>query len=205
MNSGKIGLSRRWKQFPANIKRANELLYGGEIRYLHWVIVFFPAARGCSLNNLTHFNEKGHVHMVDVSDKQVTRRSATASCEVEMLESTLLRIKENGFEKGNVVEVARLAGIMATKRTSDIIPLCHPLKIDSAEVEIDFLDDTTIKINSTVTATDRTGVEMEALTAVSAAGLVVYDMCKSVDRSMKISNIQLEKKSGGKSGDFSRG
>ena len=142
--------------------------------------------------------------MVDVSEKHVTSRSATASCEVEMLQSTLLRIRENGFAKGNVIEVARLAGIMATKRTSDIIPLCHPLKIDAAEVDFDFLNETTIKIKSTVRATDRTGVEMEALTAVSAAGLVVYDMCKSVDRSMKISNIQLEKKTGGKSGDFSR-
>ena len=142
--------------------------------------------------------------MVDVSEKQVTKRSATASCEVEMLPSTLLRIKENGFDKGNVIEVARLAGIMATKRTSDIIPLCHPLKIDSAEVNFDFHDDTTIRISSTVRATDRTGVEMEALTAVTAAGLVVYDMCKSADRSMKISNIQLENKTGGKSGDFSR-
>ena len=142
--------------------------------------------------------------MVDVSEKQVTRRTATASSQIEMMPSTLLRIKENGFKKGDVIEVARLAGIMATKRTSDIIPLCHPLKIESVEVNFDFVNDTTIGVSSTVRATDRTGVEMEALMAVSAAGLVVYDMCKSVDRSMKISNIQLEKKSGGKSGDFSR-
>lgn len=142
--------------------------------------------------------------MVDVSEKQVTSRTAKASCEVEMLSETLQQIKENGFSKGNVIEVARLAGIMATKRTSDIVPLCHPLRIDSAEVDFDFLNDTTIKVSSTVRATDRTGVEMEALTAVSAAGLVVYDMCKSVDRSMKINNIQLEEKTGGKSGDFRR-
>ena len=142
--------------------------------------------------------------MVDVSEKPITRRSATASCEVEMQQSTLLRIRENGFSKGNVVEVARIAGIMATKRTGDIIPLCHPLKIDSAEVDFKFLNETTIKVTATVIATDRTGVEMEALTAVSTAGLVVYDMCKSVDRSMKISNIQLENKTGGKSGDFNR-
>ena len=156
------------------------------------------------LSKLTHFNEQGHVHMVDVSAKQVTNRTAKASCEVEMLPETLLRIKENGFSKGNVIEVARLAGIMATKRTSDIIPLCHPLSIDSVEVDFEFLNDTTIKAVSTVKATDRTGVEMEALTAVSAAGLVIYDMCKSVDRSMKINNIQLEEKTGGKSGDFRR-
>lgn len=156
------------------------------------------------LSKLTHFNEQGHVHMVDVSKKQVTSRTATASCEVEMLPETLVRIRENGFSKGNVIEVARLAAIMATKRTSDIIPLCHPLMIDSVEVDFEFLNDTTIKTVSTVKATDRTGVEMEALTAVSAAGLVIYDMCKSVDRSMKINNIQLEKKTGGNSGDFSR-
>jgi len=143
--------------------------------------------------------------MVDVSEKQVTRRSAKASCEIEMEAATLLRIKENGFSKGNVIEVARLAGIMATKRTSDIIPLCHPLMIDSAEVDFEFLNETTVKVTSVVAATDRTGVEMEALTAVSAAGLVVYDMCKSVDRSMKVNNIQLEEKTGGKSGDFRRG
>ena len=142
--------------------------------------------------------------MVDVSEKQVTSRTAKASCEVEMLPETLRRIKENGFSKGNVIEVARLAGIMATKRTADIVPLCHPLRIDSAEVDFEFLNDTTIKVTSTVRATDRTGVEMEALTAVSAAGLVVYDMCKSVDRSMKINNIQLEEKTGGNSGDFRR-
>jgi cyclic pyranopterin phosphate synthase len=121
-----------------------------------------------------------------------------------MLPATLLRIRENGFAKGNVIEVARLAGIMATKRTADLIPLCHPVRIDSSEVNFEFLDNATIRVSSTVTATDRTGVEMEALTAVSAAGLVVYDMCKSVDRSMKINNIQLENKTGGKSGDFSR-
>ena len=142
--------------------------------------------------------------MVDVSEKQVTRRSAMASCEVEMAASTLQRIRENGFSKGNVIEVARLGGIMATKRTSDIIPLCHPLTIDSVEIDFEFLDDTTIKVISTVKATDRTGVEMEALTAVSAAGLIVYDMCKSVDRSMNINNIQVEEKTGGKSGDFRR-
>jgi cyclic pyranopterin phosphate synthase len=177
-------------------------------------LILFPVKTGCNwhvddyrgdrLSELTHFNEQGHVHMVDVSAKDVTCRTARASCEVQMLPETLRRIKENGFNKGNVVEVARLAGIMATKRTSDIIPLCHPLSIDSVEVSFEFLGDAKIRIISTVKATDRTGVEMEALTAVTAAGLVVYDMCKSVDRSMKINNIQLEEKTGGKSGDFRR-
>lgn len=142
--------------------------------------------------------------MVDVSGKSPSHRSATASCEIHMQPQTLTRIKENGFKKGSVIEVARLAGIMATKRTADIIPLCHPLRIDGAEIESDFVSETAVKITATVKTTDRTGVEMEALMAVSAAGLVVYDMCKSADRSMKITNIQLEEKTGGKSGDFRR-
>ena len=121
-----------------------------------------------------------------------------------MLPDTLSRVKKNGFEKGNVVEVARLAGIMATKRTSDIIPLCHPIRIDGVEVAFEFRSETQILITASVKTNDRTGVEMEALMAVSSAGLVIYDMCKSADRSMKITNIQLEEKTGGKSGDFRR-
>ena len=121
-----------------------------------------------------------------------------------MQPETLTRVKKNGFTKGNVIEVARLAGIMATKRTSDIIPLCHPLRIDAVEVGFDFVSDSAIHVTASVKTNDRTGVEMEALMAVSSAGLVIYDMCKSVDRSMKITNVQLEEKTGGKSGDFRR-
>ena len=121
-----------------------------------------------------------------------------------MQPETLSRIKKNGFDKGNVIEVARLAGIMATKRTSDIIPLCHPLRIDGAEIAFDYTSESEIRITASVKTNDRTGVEMEALMAVSSAGLVVYDMCKSVDRSMKITNVQLEEKTGGKSGNFRR-
>ena len=121
-----------------------------------------------------------------------------------MQPETLSRVKKNGFEKGNVIEVARLAGIMSTKRTSDIIPLCHPLRIDAVEVGFEFVSDSKIRVTASVKTNDRTGVEMEALMAVSSAGLVVYDMCKSVDRSMKITNVQLEEKTGGKSGDFRR-
>lgn len=142
--------------------------------------------------------------MVDVSSKSHSSRTATASCEIHMLPETLSRIRNNGFAKGDVIEVARLAGIMATKRTADIIPLCHPLRIDGVEIKFEFLNQTQIKAVSTVKATDRTGVEMEALMAVSAAALVIYDMCKSVDRAMKITDIQLEQKTGGKSGDFRR-
>ena len=142
--------------------------------------------------------------MVDVSSKEPTSRTAVASGAVHMLPETLTRIKDNGFTKGNVLEVARLAGIMATKRTSDIIPLCHPISIDGVEIEFQLESDSVVSIESTVKATDRTGVEMEALMAVTAAGLVIYDMCKSVDRSMKITDVQLEQKTGGKSGDFRR-
>ena len=142
--------------------------------------------------------------MVDVSGKSLSNRTAIASCEVQMQPETLIRIRKNGFEKGNVIEVARLAGIMATKRTSDIIPLCHPLRIDGVEVSFEFISEKVIRITASVKTNDRTGVEMEALMAVSGAGLVVYDMCKSVDRSMKITNVQLEEKTGGKSGDFRR-
>ncbi len=142
--------------------------------------------------------------MVDVSGKSPSNRTARASCEVHMQPETLTRIKENGFTKGNVIEVARISGIMATKRTADIIPLCHPIRIDGVEIDSAFTDASSIKITATVKTSDRTGVEMEALMAASAAGLVVYDMCKSVDRAMKITNLQLEEKTGGKSGDFRR-
>ena len=108
------------------------------------------------------------------------------------------------IQKGNVLELARIAGVMATKRTSDLIPLCHPLRLDSVDIGFEFLDDRTIRIEATVAATERTGVEMEAMSAVAVAGLVIYDMCKSVDRAMSVRNIQLDEKSGGKSGHFKR-
>jgi cyclic pyranopterin phosphate synthase len=142
--------------------------------------------------------------MVDVSAKAVTERSARASGLVRMNRSTLELIKANGVAKGNVCEVARLAGIMAAKRTGELIPLCHPLGLDSAEVSFEFTDEETLTIEASVKTAARTGVEMEALLAVSVAALTVYDMCKSVDKAITIDEIRLEEKQGGRSGSFRR-
>lgn len=150
----------------------------------------------------THFNESGASHMVDVSEKPVTKRLARAEAIVEMATATRRLIENKEFAKGDVLEVARLAGIMATKRTDELIPLCHSLGLDSAEIEFKFVDESKIRIQSTVRVQGRTGVEMEAMMAVSIAGLTIYDMCKAVDRSMKITGIRLVAKSGGKSGHF---
>lgn len=142
--------------------------------------------------------------MVDVGDKAVTDRRARASGRVRMEASTLGRIRDRRLSKGDVLEVARLAGIMAAKRASELIPLCHGLPLDSVALSFAFADERTLAIEASVRATARTGVEIEALAAVSVAALAVYDMCKSVDRGMVIEQIRLEEKSGGRSGNFSR-
>ena len=142
--------------------------------------------------------------MVDVGDKAVTDRRARASGRVRMEASTLGRIRDRRLSKGDVLEVARLAGIMAAKRASELIPLCHGLPLDSVALSFAFADERTLTIEASVRATARTGVEIEALAAVSVAALAVYDMCKSVDRGMVIEQIRLEEKSGGRSGHFSR-
>ena len=152
--------------------------------------------------DLTHFDESGASRMVDTSAKPETLREARASGRVRMLPATLHLIRDRGLAKGDVLEVARLAGIMAAKRTGDLIPLCHPLPISSAQLDFRFDGDDTLVIEATVRVFGRTGVEMEALTAVSVASLTVYDMCKAVDRGMVIERIRLEEKSGGKSGHF---
>ncbi len=159
---------------------------------------------GIFMGNLSHFDEHGSSHMVDVSEKDVTVRFARASGRLRMAPATLARIRQRDLEKGDVLEVARLAGIMAAKRTSDLIPLCHPLPLTGAEVEFEFPDSETLAIGATVKVTSHTGVEMEALTAVSVAALTVYDMCKSIDRMMVVQQIQLEEKSGGRSGHIAR-
>lgn len=156
------------------------------------------------MTEFTHFDDTGASRMVDVGSKPVTSRQARASGLVRMASTTLARIRGRDFAKGDVLEVARLAGIMATKRTSDLIPLCHPLAIDAVELAFAFPDDTSVRIEATVHVQARTGVEMEALTAVSVAALTIYDMCKSADRGMTIEQIRLEEKSGGKSGHFVR-
>jgi cyclic pyranopterin phosphate synthase len=155
-------------------------------------------------DDLTHFDSTGAARMVDVGDKPITERLARASGRVRMQPATLQRIKDRGLAKGDVLEVARLAGIMAAKRTSELIPLCHPLPLDAVTLQFEFLDGQTLAIAAEVRVTARTGVEMEALVAVSAATLTVYDMCKAIDRGMVIEQIQLEEKSGGKSGRFVR-
>ena len=156
------------------------------------------------MSELSHFDSDGRSRMVDVGDKPTTRRMAIASGKVRMNASTIDLIRDRKLQKGDVLELARIAGVMATKRTADSIPLCHPLRLDSVEIEFEFLDKETVGIVSTVRATERTGVEMEALNAVAVSGLVIYDMCKSVDRGMTITDIQLEEKSGGKSGHYLR-
>jgi len=152
---------------------------------------------------LTHFDREGNAVMVDVSGKDVTERVAMATGSVIMQAATLKAILAKGIKKGDVLAVARLAGIMAAKRTHELIPLCHPLPL--ASVTLDLEPDAkrrAVDITATVKVTGRTGVEMEALTAVSVAALTVYDMCKAIDRGMRLTNIRLTHKSGGKSGTF---
>ncbi len=142
--------------------------------------------------------------MVDVSAKPVSVREARASGRVQMRAETLTQILDRGLTKGDVLEVARLAGIMAAKKTADLIPLCHPLSLSSVEVQFSVRGSTCLEIEATVRTSGQTGVEMEALTAVSVAALTVYDMCKAIDREMVIERIQLEEKSGGRSGLYRR-
>ena len=155
--------------------------------------------------DLTHFDAKGNARMVDVGDKDETERIAVARASVTMRPETLKLIRDKALKKGDVLAVAQLAGIMAAKRTPELIPLCHPLALTSVQVTL--ACDTTraaVDIEATCKLTGRTGVEMEALTAASVAALTVYDMCKSVDRDMTIGDIRLVHKSGGKSGTYDR-
>lgn len=156
------------------------------------------------MSQLTHFDDSGASRMVDVGAKPVTQRMARASGQVRMLPATLQLIRDRGHSKGDVLEVARLAGIMAAKKTGELIPLCHPLGLESVAINFDFPDDQTLRVEASVQVEAKTGVEMEAMTAVSVAALTVYDMCKAVDRAMTISEICLQEKSGGKSGHFLR-
>ncbi|MCE2481761.1 MAG: cyclic pyranopterin monophosphate synthase MoaC [Alphaproteobacteria bacterium] len=153
--------------------------------------------------DFTHLDENGRARMVDVGAKEVTAREAAATASVTMSPATLKRIREGGVAKGDVLAVARLAGIMAAKRVPDLIPLCHPLALTAVEVALD-CDEArhAVDIRATCRVTARTGVEMEALTAASVAALTVYDMCKAMDRAMVIGEVRLVYKSGGKSGTF---
>jgi len=150
---------------------------------------------------LSHYDAAGQARMVDVSAKQTTKRTATASAFVELSTAVLAALPAN--PKGNPLEVARIAGIQAAKRTSELIPMCHPLPLSHVEVEVRIVTDG-VRIKATAATTGQTGVEMEALTAATIAALTVYDMTKALDKSIVIRNIQLEAKSGGKSGDYKR-
>jgi cyclic pyranopterin phosphate synthase len=153
------------------------------------------------MTDFTHFDARGQAAMVDVGGKSVTERTATAHARVAMLPATAALIRSGGASKGDVLGVARVAGIMAAKRTSELIPLCHPLPISAVSLDLTVTADA-VEIAATVRTTGQTGVEMEALTAASVAALTVYDMCKSVDRGMRIEALRLTHKAGGKSGEF---
>ena len=153
------------------------------------------------MSKLTHLDDAGAAHMVDVSAKAVTKREATATGHIAMSTNALAAIREGALAKGDALAVARVAGIMAAKRTSELVPLCHPLPISSVSVDFMF-GETGIDVTATVVNTGQTGVEMEALTAVSVALLTLYDMGKAIDRGMTIGNVRLLAKSGGRSGDW---
>jgi cyclic pyranopterin phosphate synthase len=158
-----------------------------------------------SMSQLTHFNQDGEAHMVDVSDKPVSHRVATAEGRIRMQPETLALIQQGGHKKGDVLGIARIAGIQAAKKTADLIPLCHPLPL--SQVTIDFSipeTESCVSCRATAKTDGRTGVEMEALTAVQIALLTIYDMCKAVDRGMVMEQIRLLEKSGGRSGHWVR-
>ncbi len=152
---------------------------------------------------LTHLNQRGEAHIVDIADKAATRRRAVATARLEAKADTIALILGGELKKGDALAVARIAGIMAAKRTAELIPLCHPIPLSSVSVEI-VADGADLLVTATAETTAQTGVEMEAMTAASVAALALYDMAKSHDRAMRVLAIQLEEKSGGKSGDFRR-
>jgi cyclic pyranopterin monophosphate synthase len=153
---------------------------------------------------LTHLNEQGEAHIVDIGDKAVTRRRAIAQARISGNRQTIETIMDGGLKKGDALAVARVAGIMAAKKTSELIPLCHPIPLTKVSVDIEADGDASIRITATAETTGQTGVEMEALVAASTAALTLYDMAKAIDRAMVISDLCLVEKSGGKSGDFVR-
>jgi cyclic pyranopterin phosphate synthase len=190
--------------------------YGNQQTELFWqaplnfaiIFMLITTWRENSRMTLTHFDEQGRAHMVDVGHKQETQREAVARGRILMKPETLALIQAGGIKKGDVLAVAQVAGIMAAKRTHELVPMCHPLMLTHVSLSFEPqpaeppAELAAINISATVRTTGKTGVEMEALTAVSVAGLTIYDMCKAVDRAMRIDAIRLAKKSGGKSGDI---
>jgi len=157
------------------------------------------------MSKLTHFGAEGEARMVDVGDKQITQREAVAAGTIVMQPETLAQIREGGHKKGDVLGIARIAGIMAAKKTSDLIPLCHPIPITAIDLSFEIDQDAhAVHCQASVQTRAQTGIEMEALVAVNTALLTIYDMCKAMDRGMILNNIRLLKKSGGKSGDWRR-
>ncbi len=157
------------------------------------------------MSELTHFNQAGEAHMVDVGDKAVSKRIALAEGQILMLDNTLELVKQGNHKKGDVLGIARIAGIMAAKRTADLIPLCHPLALTNVSVDFKILEENSaVECRVQVQTSGQTGVEMEALTAVQVALLTIYDMCKAIDRGMVMTNIRLLEKAGGKSGHWVR-
>lgn len=155
------------------------------------------------MTQLSHVDDRGRVRMVDTGHKDITARRAVASAKVLMSEATVAAMREHRTPKGDPLEAARLAGIMAAKRTSDLIPLCHPLPLTHVDIQAT-IEDTGVAIRAEVSTNAQTGVEMEALTAVSVAALTIYDMCKALEKGMTITDVRLESKTGGKSGDYRR-
>ncbi len=156
------------------------------------------------MSELTHFNQEGRAKMVDVTDKSVTKRVAVARGSIKMKPETLELIRQGKIGKGDVLAVAQVAGVMGAKRTADLIPMCHPIPITGVDISFTELNDQEIEVEAVLKTTGVTGIEMEALTAVSVAMLTIYDMCKAVDKEMVIGPTYLASKSGGKSGDFVR-
>ena len=157
------------------------------------------------MSDFTHFNEQGRAKMVDVGEKSISRRTATAAARVLVNEQTFSLIRSGGMKKGDVLTVAQIAGVLGAKRTPDLIPMCHPILMDGINLELT-LDETqpSVEIKATVSCDGRTGVEMEALTAVTTAALTVYDMCKAVQKDIVITDIRLVRKTGGVHGDYNR-
>ena len=157
------------------------------------------------MTDFTHFNDKGYAKMVDIGEKNITKRTATAGARVKVNENTFALIKSGGMKKGDVLTVAQIAGVMGAKKTPEIIPMCHPILMDGIDLDITLSEETlTVEIRATVSCDGRTGVEMEALSAATIASLTVYDMCKAVQKDIEITDIRLISKTGGVHGDFFR-
>ena len=185
-------MARSFRRIDANVAAVEIYLPGTSFCYLLF-----------AMTQLSHVDDQGRVRMVDTGNKEITSRRAVASARVLMTSATVSALREHRTPKGDPLEAARLAGIMAAKRTSDLIPLCHPLPITHVDIQAT-LEDTGVALEAEVSTNAQTGVEMEALTAVSVAALTIYDMCKALEKGMTITDVRLESKTGGKSGDYER-